>query len=219
MATPTETPRRYHHGDLRTALLRRAEEVLSEAGVDALSLRGIARDVGVSHAAPRRHFPDKQALLDALAAEGFARLGVALDAAAAGPADDAVRVAPGGPADVPSPPFVDRLVALAEAYVTFAVRDAALLDLMFAGKHRPEASPALIEAGRRAFAAPLELIAAGQAAGDVVPGDVERVATAGWAGVHGLAGLTNAGLVDEADLPELLPEVVERLVLGLRPRG
>lgn len=205
MATPTETPRRYHHGDLRTALLRRAEEVLSASGVDALSLRGIARDVGVSHAAPRRHFADRQALLDALAAEGFARLGVALDAAATEPAD--------GPG-----PFIDRLVALAEAYVAFAVRDAALLDLMFAGKHRPGASPALVEAGRRAFAAPLELIAAGQAAGDVVPGDVERVATAGWAGVHGLAGLTNAGLVDEADLPDLLPEVVERLVLGLRPR-
>lgn len=213
MATPSETPRRYHHGDLRTALLRRAEEVLSASGVDELSLRGIARDVGVSHAAPRRHFPDRQALLDALAAEGFARLGVALDAAAADPADAA------GPAGGTPAPFVDRLVALAEAYVAFAVRDAALLDLMFAGKHRPGASPALVEAGRRAFAAPLELIAAGQASGDVVPGDVERVATAGWAGVHGLAGLTNAGLVDEADLPDLLPEVVERLVLGLRPRS
>lgn len=214
MATPTETQRRYHHGDLRTALLRRAEDVLAEEGADALSLRGIARDVGVSHAAPRRHFADKQSLLDALAEEGFARLGRALDAAAGNASPDAV-----DPAGGPDPrPFVDRLVALAEAYVAFAIRDAALLELMFTGKHRPGASPALVDAGRRAFEAPLALIAAGQATGDVVAGDVERVATAGWAGVHGLATMTNAGLVDVEVLPELLPEVVERLVLGLRPR-
>lgn len=206
MATSTATPRPYHHGGLRDALLRRAEEVLSAEGADALSLRGIARDVGVSHAAPRRHFADKQALLDALAHEGFGRLGRALDAAAQG-------------ADASPGSFVDRLVALARAYVDFAIRDAALLDLMFAGKHRPGASQELIDAGRQAFEAPLALIAAGQASGDVVEGDVERVATAGWAGVHGLAGLTNAGLVDVEALPELLPEVVERLVLGLRPRA
>ncbi|MDO9410227.1 TetR/AcrR family transcriptional regulator [Patulibacter sp.] len=206
MATSTETPRRYHHGDLRTALLRRAEDVLAEDGADALSLRGIARDVGVSHAAPRRHFPDKQALLDALAEEGFRRLGRALDDGAAG-------------GDADPRPFVDRLVALAEAYVGFAVRHAALLELMFTNKYRPGASPALVDAGRRAFEAPFALMAAGQSAGDVVAGDVERVTTAGWAGVHGLAAMVNAGLVDVEALPELLPEVVERLVLGLRPRA
>ncbi|MEV4421589.1 TetR/AcrR family transcriptional regulator [Patulibacter sp. NPDC049589] len=206
MGSPTETPRRYHHGDLRDALLRRAEEVLSADGADALSLRGIARDVGVSHAAPRRHFADKQALLDALAEVGYARLGRELDAA----------IADGDATE--GRPFLDRLVALARAYVGFAVRDAELLELMFAGKHRPGASEALIDAGRRAFAAPLALIAAGQATGEVVAGDVERVSTAGWAGIHGLATMANAGLVDVAALPDLLPEVVERLVLGLRPR-
>ena len=56
--------RRYHHGDLRSALLRSAECALREKGAAALSLRELARDLGVSHAAPGRHFKDKQALLD-----------------------------------------------------------------------------------------------------------------------------------------------------------
>src|SRR5258708_35477325 len=73
--------RPYHHGNLRTALLAAAEVTVRERGVQELSLRELARDVGVSHGAPRRHFPDRQALLDALAESGFVRLGTELRAA------------------------------------------------------------------------------------------------------------------------------------------
>ena len=73
--------RPYHHGHLRTALLGDAERTLREQGIDALSLRDLARQAGVSHAAPRRHFADRQALLDALAASGFARLADEVSAA------------------------------------------------------------------------------------------------------------------------------------------
>lgn len=73
--------RPYHHGDLRAALLAAAESTLREKGVGALSLRELAREVGVSHAAPGRHFKDKQALLNALALTGYERLGRALSAA------------------------------------------------------------------------------------------------------------------------------------------
>ena len=59
------TARPYHHGNLRQALLDAAERTVRERGVEALSLRELAREVGVSHGAPRRHFPDRQALLDA----------------------------------------------------------------------------------------------------------------------------------------------------------
>ena len=92
-----EAARTYHHGNLRAALLDEAERSLSRRGASELSLRELARAVGVSHAAPRRHFPDKQALLDALAEDGFERLGRVLrDAlAAAGPAFDARLRAPG----------------------------------------------------------------------------------------------------------------------------
>ena len=70
----------YHHGDLRTAVLRSAGKLLEKEGVAALSLREVARRAGVSHNAPYRHFPDRDALLAALAAEGFERLGEALQA-------------------------------------------------------------------------------------------------------------------------------------------
>ena len=100
----------------------------------------------------------------------------------------------------------------------FATRHAALLELMFAGKYRPDAADSLREAADAAFAAPLALITEGQAAGAVVPGDPEAVATVAWATVQGLATIANAGMLDDAALDGLVASAVERLVLGLRPR-
>jgi AcrR family transcriptional regulator len=191
------TSRPYHHGNLRAALLESAEQTLNEGG--ELSLRELARQVGVSHAAPRRHFAGKQALLDALAEDGFERLGDELRAAMA-PADG----------------FDARLLAFARAYVRFATEHAALLELMFAGKHRPGAAESLREAADRAFEAPLTLIAEGQAAGEVVPGDPEGVGIVAFAALQGLASLANAGMLEAGD--ETVAAAVERLVLGLRPR-
>jgi len=68
----------YHHGELRPALLRAAARILEKEGRDAISLRDLARRAGVSHNAPYRHFADRQALLAALAEEGFALLAAAL---------------------------------------------------------------------------------------------------------------------------------------------
>src|SRR3954471_15410736 len=68
---------RYHHGDLRRALLVGAAEAIAESGPAALSLRDLARRAGVSHAAPTHHFGDKAGLLTAVAAEGFEQLGKA----------------------------------------------------------------------------------------------------------------------------------------------
>ena len=187
--------RSYHHGNLRTALLEGAEQTLAEGG--DLSLRELARRVGVSHAAPRRHFADKQALLDALAEDGFEQLGRLLEAAAAGPT------------------FAARLEGMARAYVCFAIEHAALLELMFAGKHR---SPGLYAASERAFAPALALIAEGQANGSVVPGDTQRVALFAFAVLQGLAALANRGMLPDAPLDDLVADAVERMLLGLRPR-
>src|SRR3954451_25021195 len=137
-----QATRPYHHGNLRAELLERAVEVVSERGVDALSLRELARDVGVSHAAPRRHFADRQALLVALAEDGFDRLGRSLTVAIDGA---------GGS-------FGARAAALAGAYVRFATEHAALLELMFASK-RAAAGDRLHDTAMQAFAAPLALIA------------------------------------------------------------
>ena len=80
----------YHHGNLRQELLDRAAIVIADQGIDALSLRALARDLGVSHAAPSRHFKDKAALLAALATEGHQQMTAALNTAADAVGDDPV---------------------------------------------------------------------------------------------------------------------------------
>jgi AcrR family transcriptional regulator len=194
--------RPYHHGNLRQALLRAGEGALESGGVHGLSLRELAREVGVSHAAPRRHFPDKQALLDALAENGFAQLGAAMAAAvaAAGPGFDA------------------RLAGLARAYVAFATDHPALIALMFAAKHQADASPALRAAAEAAFAPALEAVADGQAAGEVVAGDPEEVALVASAALQGLVAMASNGMLDDRRVDDLLGAALQRLVLGLRPR-
>jgi AcrR family transcriptional regulator len=194
--------RPYHHGNLRSTLLEAAERTLSERGVAELSLRDLARQVGVSHAAPRRHFAHKQALLDALAEDGFERLGSELRAAMEPAGED----------------FGALMRAFARAYVHFATDHAALLELMFAGKHRPDASESLRRAADAAFEAPLGLVTAGQAAGAVVAGDPERVGTVAFATLQGIAVLANSGMIDAGELDETVDDAVERLLDGLRPR-
>jgi AcrR family transcriptional regulator len=193
------TARPYHHGNLRTALLEQAERTVRERGVRELSLRELARDVGVSHGAPRRHFPDRQALLDALAETGFARLGAELRAAVAGAGED----------------FAERLRATAAAYVTFATRDAALLELMFAGKHR-ESSGSLQAAAERAFGVMLELIEQGQAEGALERGEPERIGLVLFATIQGIATLVAGGLVQPEQLDGLLADAIAHFLRGSR---
>src|SRR5579875_1451341 len=130
MATSTDrvagmADRPYHHGHLRDTLLAEAERTLREQGVEALSLRELARQAGVSHAAPRRHFADRQALLDALAEAGFLRLADEVSAAAEAAGED----------------HRARLHAAAVAYVRFATSDAALMELMFGAKNAGSGGP------------------------------------------------------------------------------
>ena len=140
--------RPYHHGHLRAALLDAAERGLREHGADQLSLRDLAREIGVSHAAPRRHFPDRQALLDALAEVGFARLDATLRTALAGTNED----------------FPSRVRATMTAYIRFATENAALLELMYTSKHRPGATR-IVKAAEAPFGLMHELILQGQAQG------------------------------------------------------
>jgi AcrR family transcriptional regulator len=191
--------RPYHHGNLRTALLDQAVRSLRERGVQELSLRALARAVGVSHGAPRRHFPDRQALLDALAEAGFTRLGAELRRAVDGAGED----------------FEPRLRATAAAYVRFATRDAALLELMFAGKQSEE-SGTLHDAAEAAFAVMLELIEQGQARGGLERGQPERVGLVLLATLQGIAALVSAGIVGAEQLDELVGDAIARFLRGSR---
>ncbi|MGY1606287.1 MULTISPECIES: TetR/AcrR family transcriptional regulator [unclassified Geodermatophilus] len=186
----------YHHGDLRAALLERAAHQLRTGTVADLSLRALARDLGVSHAAPNRHFPDRQAFLTALARSGWQRLDAALAAADPG-AEAGLR---------------PRLLALGRAYVHFATGEPALLELMFAGKAAGEShdGPGL--------SGPDALIADAQARGEVCAGDPGALATALWAALHGVAALSVSGVLRGADVDALLVQTVDALLDGLRPR-
>src|SRR5689334_19621575 len=111
MSTLSRRKRSYHHGDLHSALLLTAGKMLEKEGLEALTLREVARRAGVSHSAPYRHFAEREALLAALAAEGFERLGAAQRKAAEA----------GG------------LRAMGEAYVAFALENPQRFRLMFGG--------------------------------------------------------------------------------------
>jgi AcrR family transcriptional regulator len=102
----------YHHGDLRAAMLKTARAIVEKEGVRGLRMREAARRAGVSHTAPYRHFPDLEALLGALAAQGVADLLQALDGRTGRD--------------------------LAEAYVSFALAHPQLFRLMFAGRRWPQ---------------------------------------------------------------------------------
>ncbi|MBY8859582.1 TetR/AcrR family transcriptional regulator [Nocardia sp. CA2R105] len=176
----------YHHGNLRSVLLAEAERTLRDDGIDRLSLRELARRAGVSSAAPRRHFPDRQALLDALAGVGFDRLAEEIGAATDRAGDD----------------YPARLRAAAIAYIRFATRDGALVDLMFAAKTRAGHSvPA--EGPARLFATAGELIAEGQRTGALPSGDPDRLRLLLIATLQGVATLITSGRVP-AELADTL---------------
>jgi AcrR family transcriptional regulator len=197
---PAERP--YHHGNLRGALLAAAERTVRERGVEELSLRELAREIGVSHGAPRRHFPDRQALLDALAESGFERLGAEVRAAA----------------DRAGEEFQPRLEAAAAAYIRFATHDPALLDLMFASKHR-SAQPSPHVAMERAFSILMELILQGQAIGWLQPGDPERVGLVLFSTLQGIAALLTAGVITPEQLDELTTDAIAQFLRGSRTAG
>ena len=163
MSTSTSRRRSYHHGDLPAALLRSAGKSLEKEGLEALTLRTLARRTGVSHAAPYRHFPHREALLAALAAEGFAMLGKAQREAAAA----------GG------------LRAMGEAYVRFARQHPQRFRLMFGGQLQIARHPALREIATKTFEGLSGALAAR------VPGaqGARDASIAAWALVHGLAQL------------------------------
>jgi len=191
--------RPYHHGNLRAALLAEAERTLRERGIDELSLRDLARQAGVSHAAPRRHFADRQALLEALAEAGFLRLGDEMRAAIDTAGDD----------------YETQVRAAATAYVRFATEDAALLDLMYIVK-RGEHSVALDEAFGRLFSTFDALIRHGQQAGQLRQGDPDRLRLLLLAAVQGIAALVTSGSIDAAQSGELIADAVAQFASGPR---
>jgi AcrR family transcriptional regulator len=180
----------YHHGDLRAACLRAAMELLEDDGAAGLSVRAVARRAGVSPGAPYRHYADRDALVSAVAAEGYRELAGCLSAAH------------------PSPSTPEDLAAVAVAYVQFALEHRALFRTMFSdpcdgdSSERVAATTAIAEyvgaLVRRAFHGV----------------DPDALSTALWAVVHGLAFLYLDGKLDTST-PQVVADRVRAAVLAL----
>lgn len=195
-------PKTYHHGDLRSALLTAAEAALERSGVEQLSLRELTREIGVSSNAPRRHFPSKQILLDALALEGFQRLGVVLDRAASSDESE----------------FLPRIVKIAHAHIRFAMKHRSLYRLMFASKQRSDASPALLKVSVDALMAGPRTIEYGQSIGAVIAGDAQHLGLTFFSAIEGLMALSVDGKINGVSIEHLAEQVIGNIMLGLKPR-
>jgi len=180
----------YHHGDLRAACLRAARELLEENGSAGLSLRAVARRAGVSPNAPYRHYADRDALVSAVAAEGYRELAKQLAAAH------------------PSPSAPDDLAAVAVTYVHFALEHPALFRAMFVEPCDPS-SDERVEA-TTAISAYVDTLVR-----HAFPGaNPDALSTAVWALVHGLAFLHLDGKLD-ASTPDEVADRVRAAVHAL----
>ncbi|SPF35806.1 Family transcriptional regulator [Candidatus Sulfopaludibacter sp. SbA4] len=194
----------YHHGDLRAALLRASLDLMRQHGLHEFTLREVARRVGVSHAAPFRHFRDKDELLAAIAEEGFIRLTECLSAAV-------------GKDWEPS----RRLRNAAVAYVEFARNAPEQFRVMFSVNLEGELHRSVKAAGQQLFATIVNLVT------DCVPFsqrvlrgsvDFSTEARIAWAHMHGIASIQDRfGFQSREEIVGFATIAVETLQQGMNP--
>ncbi len=195
----------YHHGDLHQSLIDAALELITEnQETKTLSLREVARRVGVSHTAPYRHFADKEALLAAVAEEGFRILTLCLQSSLKNTSHDPLQA----------------LQAIGVAYVKFAIAHPAHYRVMFGALRADSQSyPSLSAAGQEAFTVMTNTIQTGQDAGKINSGEPQHLAWVTWSLVHGLAMLLLEGqlpIADEGDVISLAKLATQSLICGIQ---
>jgi AcrR family transcriptional regulator len=183
---------KYHHGDLRRAILEAALRLIEESGVQNLSLREIARKIGVTTAAPYHHFKDRLALLIQIAIQGYGDLLHCLETA---------RAAAGGQ---------DELEAEALAYLAFARKHAALYGVMFSGELTNHGSAELKAIADASFALVCATLAKTTKLGEH---EVPEAALCVWSMLHGLAVLDQSNLLQEPRTEQ--DRIAVRGVLGI----
>jgi AcrR family transcriptional regulator len=200
----------YQHGNLREALIQAGLKLLSEGGVEKLSLRAAAQLAGVSHAAPYRHFRDKNALVAAIAEQGYRLLTARMQ-------EEEKRVSNGD--------LRARLTAIGVGYVAFAIEHPGYFRVIFGGLACADAvTPELEAAGAASYQVLRGLIDEGVAGGVLRAEDPDELALAAWSLVHGLGMLA----IDGALAPRIVgagafKRMAERLTIllqeGLLPRA
>jgi AcrR family transcriptional regulator len=181
---------RYHHGALHEALLKAAETVLERDGLLGLTLRAVAREAGVSHAAPTHHFGDLTGLLSELAAIGFRQFNAAMAAAGSS-----------------HPLGMEKALAKAKAYVGYARAHPGMYGLMFRSERLDMTRPSLHEAAHAAFAGLAGAIGASRhehIAAEALSLDQAAAIARAWSQVHGFTMLLLDGRL--TDILHRLPE-------------
>jgi AcrR family transcriptional regulator len=177
--------KKYHHGDLKNALIKAGVEILSKEGIEGLTLRKVAQRAGVSHNAPYSHFPDKQSLIAAISTEGFKQLYTELDSAASSYPNDPKR----------------QLQEGAWAYVQFALNNSDTFKIMFSGVLEKEREyPAFVEASHQTFERVVDIVRASQQAGVLGAGPAEVLAVSVWGQIHGIISLILEGQISHTVL-------------------
>ena len=194
----TGEPAPYHHGNLREALLEAGLVLLRERGAEALGLRELARQAGVSRTAPYRHFESKEALIAAIAEQGFLRLQSYLEGAKRRHPDDVERW----------------FLEAGRQYIRFAVDHPEHLKVMFGPyiSYDPaRADHPLHGVGRATFGQLVEMVVAAQQAGLVRSGDPVAISVSVWSLVHGFAMLLVHNRLDFLELePARLTALTEQ---------
>jgi len=195
--------KKYHHGDLKNALIKAGVEILSKEGIEGLSLRKVAQRAGVSHSAPYSHFPDKQSLIAAISTEGFNQLYAELDAA--------VLAYPKSPKK--------QLQQGALAYLQFALNNTDTFKIMFSGVLEKEKEyPAFVEISHKTFQRVVDVVRACQEVGIMRATPPEMMAVAAWGQVHGIVSLALEGqishtVLDGHAIQDVVSFAVEQMLL------
>jgi AcrR family transcriptional regulator len=190
-----DTP--YHHGDLHDALLKAAEAVLERDGLAGLTLRAVAREAGVSHAAPTHHFGDLTGLVSELAAIGFRQFNAAMAVAGA--------IEGSG---------LEKAMARAKAYVAYAQAHPGMYGLMFRTERLDMTRPSLHEAASASFAGLAGAIGASrqeQISEEALSMDQAAAIVRAWSLVHGFTMLLLDGRL--ADILRRLPRGTDAAML------
>ena len=184
----------YHHGDLKNALIKAGVRILAKEGVSGLSLRKVAKQAGVSHAAPYSHFADKQALIAAISAEGFKQLYIQIKSVFEMHRADPETL----------------LIETAWAYVQFALNKPDRFKLMFSSVLEKEKEYAeFVEISQESFSQLMEIVETCQQGGILKSGASDVVAVSVWSTVHGFTSLLLEGqishtVLEKASLKDLL---------------
>jgi AcrR family transcriptional regulator len=191
----------YHHSNLREVLLASALQLIAEAGPGGFTLREVARRAGVSHNAPYRHFEDRDALLAAVAAQGYLGLNDAMLEAASQQTDP-----------------LNRLKRAGLAYVAFALRRPDHFTVMFETALSKESHPEAAKASELAFSTLVSLVEGAQSADQITGGDPFQLAFLAWSMVHGIAKLAITGRLPYRSKTKIL-EFAEIVIDHSLPRS